>query len=239
MKILFKIILACIFILTFYSFYLFYPLYQAVNASNKMLVNTFAFEQHPSNPSKYILVAGDSIAVGIGAVDPKESIAGRLGNQFPNADITNLGKSGAKLKDLLLVLKEQNLQHYDLIMLQIGGNDITHFTPYYTIKSELAEVISLSNKLSPKTIILTAGNIGNAPVFHWPLTAIIQDRSLNVRAIFIEETSKNKTVSYIDLFKSRKDDPLLKNIKKNYSSDQFHLSGDGYGIWYSSIQKEL
>lgn len=239
MKNIYKIILCIIFILFLYTCYLLYPIYQAMNVSNIMMVNTTPFEQHPSNPNKYILVAGDSIAVGIGAVDPKESIAGRLGSQFPNADITNLGMSGAKLKDLLVVLHKQNTKHYDLVILQIGANDITHFTPYHTIRMELAEVIALSNELSSKTIILTAGNIGNAPVFHWPLSTIITDRTVNVRAIFIDETEKNKAVSYIDLFKNRKDDPLVKNFKKYYSSDLFHLSGDGYGIWYFYIQKEL
>ncbi len=77
-------------------------------------------------------------------------------------------------------------------------------------------------------------NMGNAPVFHWPLSTIITDRTLKVR-----ETAKNKVVSYIDLFKNRKDDPSVKNFKKYYSPDMFHLSGDGYGIWYFYLQKEL
>ena len=228
-----------VFILFLYACYILYPIYQAINVSALMIDNTTAFEQHPSNPNKYILVAGDSNAVGVGADDPRESIAGRLGSQFPNADITNLGLSGAKLKDLLVVLKNQNKKHYDLIVLHIGGNDITHFTAYDTIRMELAEVISLSNELSPKTILLTAGNIGNAPVFYWPLSAIIANRTLSVRKIFIDETTKNKAVSYTDLFKNREDDELVKNIKKNYAPDMFHLSGAGYEIWYHSIKKEL
>lgn len=239
MKRFFKIMLFSVCILLLYACYVFYPIYQAINVSALLINNTKAFEQHPLNPNKYILVAGDSNAVGVGANDPSESIAGRLGHQFPNADITNLGLSGAKLKDLLFVLKKQNKKHYDLIILHIGGNDITHFTPYDTIRVELAEVISLSNKLSPKTILLTAGNIGNAPMFYWPLSAIITDRTLGVREIFIDEAAKNKAVSYIDLFKNREDDELVKNLKKNYSPDMFHLSGAGYEIWYHSIKKEL
>ena len=237
MNIFLKIILPIFFILFLYACYVIYPIYQAMNLST--MDHTPPFEQHPQNPNKSILVAGDSIAVGIGAIDPKESIAGRLGQQFPNADIINLGVSGARLKDLLSVLHKQNKKQYDLIVLQIGGNDITHFTPYNTIRSELAEVISLSNEMSPKTIILTSGNIGSAPMFHWPLSAILTDRTLKVRAIFIEEIAKNRAVSYIDLFKDPKDDPLAKNTKKYYAQDRFHLSGDGYGIWYLSIQKLL
>lgn len=221
-----------------YAGYLFYPLYQAMNISNKMIDSTIPFQQHPMSPTKNFLVAGDSIAVGIGAEDPKESIAGRLGHQFPNADITNLGMSGAKLEDLLLILQQQN-KHYDLILLLIGGNDITHFTPYNIIRDELAEVISRSLELSPKIIILTAGNIGNAPAFHWPLSTLITDRTSHVREIFMDEISKNKSVTYMDLFKKNAEDPLLQNVRQYYSKDGFHLSGDGYGIWYLSIQKQL
>ena len=239
MNLFFKMLILIFFLWFLYLSYLAYPIYQAFSLSNSLIAHTVAFEQHPSNPTKQILVAGDSSAVGLGASNPKETIAGRIGQQFPDWDITNLGVSGANLKDLLHVLRRQDKKHYDLIVLQIGGNDITHFTPYETIRSELAKVISLSSKLSSKTIILTAGNIGSAPVFNWPLSAIITDRTLNVREIFIDEVAKNKTISYVDLFKDSKDDPFVKYPKKYYAQDLFHLTGDGYGVWYLDVQKLL
>ncbi len=231
-------------ILTFFIWVLFlgylaYPIYQAFSLSKSMIANTIPFEQHPMNPIKRVLVAGDSAAVGLGATNPKETVSGRIGQQFSNWDITNLGVSGARLKDLLHVLQQQPEKHYDLIVLQIGGNDITHFTPYETIRSELAKVISLSSKLSPKTIILTAGNIGTAPIFRWPLSTIMTGRTLNVRSIFIDEVAKNKAVSYVDLFKDCKDDPFFKYPEKHYAQDKFHLTSDGYGVWYIDVQKKL
>jgi lysophospholipase L1-like esterase len=81
--------------------------------------------------------------------------------------------------------------------------------------------------------------MGAAPVFHWPLSDIITDRTLNVRAIFIEEVAKNKSVSYVDLFKNPKDDPFVKYPEKFYAQDKFHLTGDGYGVWYLDVQKKL
>jgi lysophospholipase L1-like esterase len=221
-----------------YLLFLIYPIYRAIHISEKIIAATVPYEQHPLHPNKFILVAGDSTATGVGAIDNKESIAGRLGKQFPDADITNLGVSGARLKDLLTLLQKQT-QHYDLIVLQIGGNDIVHLTSYQEIRQQLAQIIALSQNLSSKTIVLTAGNIGRARTFRWPLSAIITARTLHVRDIFIEEIAKYPTVYYVDLFKNPQEDPFEKDLKTYYAPDSFHLTGAGYGAWYSALQKYL
>ncbi len=234
-----KIILIIFSVIALFIIFLAYPIYQAVNISGKIITATVPFEQHPSNPEIYILVAGDSSAVGVGATENINSIAGRLGTQFPKADISNVGMSGARLKDLLLVLDEHKNKNYNLIVLQIGSNDITHFTSYDTIRKELSEILSISNELSSKIILLTSGDVGRARIFYWPLSNILSSRALDVRKIFIEEASKHKNVSYVDLYLDRNDDPFEKDLKKYYAPDSFHLTDDGYGVWYFYIQKYL
>ena len=93
--------------------------------------------------------------------------------------------SGAKLEDLLQVLKEQKNKKYDLIVLQIGANDITHFTSYDMIRNELSQILSLTQGISSKIILLTSGDVGRARVFRWPLSTLFTSRTLNVREIFI------------------------------------------------------
>lgn len=222
-----------------YLVFLIYPIYEAVKKADKLIATTTPFEQHPSNPEFFFLVAGDSTALGVGAADRSQSTAGRLGQKFPKADILNLGQSGATLNSLLAVMQSQKDKHYDLILLQIGANDITHLTSYDTIKSELSQILSICTKISPKTILLTSGDVGAAPVFQWPLSIYLRNRTLNVRQIFITESAKYPTVSYIDLYKEPNDDPFLKDIDKYYAPDSFHLSGEGYGLWFAEIQKKL
>lgn len=237
---LFLIISGIVFlIIVIYSLFLVYHIYQSIEISEKIIAHSVAYTQHPADPDQYILVAGDSTAVGVGAVNPQESVAGRLGQQFPQADIINLGQSGATLKDVLALLQAQKGKHYDLIVLQIGANDITHFTPYPKIKEEISEILFLCNEMSFRTILLTSGDVGRSRAFHWPLSSFLTTRTLNVRHIFMEESSKYKTVSYIDLFRDKKDDPLEKDLKKYYAPDLFHLTGEGYGAWYVQIQKQL
>ncbi|MBA3602092.1 MAG: hypothetical protein H0W50_00235 [Parachlamydiaceae bacterium] len=233
---MFFIFFSCIAI---YSLFLAYSIYHSIKVSKKIIAATIPYEQHPTNPEMLILVAGDSTAVGVGAIENIKSTAGRLGTQFPNADIKNVGISGAKLKDLLLVLQGQKSKYYNLIVLQIGANDISHLTPYAEIRRKISEILSIASELSSKIILLTAGDLGRARVFQWPLSSIITSRTLNVREIFIEEASKFRNVSYVDLYLDRNDDPFEKNLTKYYAPDSFHLTGDGYGVWYFFIQKKL
>lgn len=222
-----------------FVFYLWYPIAQTIKISDQLIAKTTPYEQHPLKPDKYILVIGDSSAVGVGAANNHDSIAGRLGQQFQNADITNLGVSGAKLKEALALLEQQQQKRYDLIVLQIGANDITHLTSLDTVRKELSSILAISVKMSPKTILLTSGNIGAAPLFRFPLSTYLTSRTLKVRSIFMEEASKYPSVNYIDLYREPNDDPFLNDLKKFYAPDSFHLSGDGYGIWYQEIQKKL
>jgi lysophospholipase L1-like esterase len=128
-----KILLAFFICTTIYGLIVAYPIYRAMKLATQLVSETKPYEQHPENPTQNFLVAGDSTAAGVGSVDNKLSTAGRLGAQFPDAEITNLGVSGDRLQDLLKTLKNLSNQRFDLILLQIGANDITHFTPYKKI----------------------------------------------------------------------------------------------------------
>ncbi len=233
---IFALVFSC---LAIYSIFLAYSIFHSINVSKKIISSTIPYEQHPPNPEMLILVAGDSTAVGVGAIENIKSIAGRLGTQFPKADISNVGIIGAKVKDLLIVLQEQKSKYYNLIVLQIGANDISQLTPYDEIRREISEVLSLASELSSKIILLTAGDLGRARVFQWPLSSIVTARTLNVREIFIEEALKYRNVSFVDLYLDRNEDPFEKNLTKYYAPDSFHLTSDGYGVWYFYIQKKL
>lgn len=232
------IIAALFLFLLGYCGYLIFPIYKAMQIADETVAKNVVYEQHPIEPESYILVAGDSSAAGVGAVDPRDSIAGRLGQRYPKADLVNLGVSGAKLSDLIEVLRAQK-GHYDIVLLQIGANDVTHFTGYEKVKDGIAEVLKLAHKLGTKVVLLTSGDIGKTPIFHWPLSSVMSSRTLGVRDIFLEASAKYSNVSYLDLFYELKKNPDVKNVKEFYSPDFFHLSGNGYEVYYSYVQKAL
>jgi lysophospholipase L1-like esterase len=234
-----KIFLILILALVVYLIYLAYPVYMALKRADGVVESNHPYEQHPANPTMRILVAGDSSAIGVGAIDPAKSIAGRLGRRYSNADLTNIGVSGAKVNDLLNALQKQKDHHYDLLILQIGANDITHFISLESIKADMAEVLKISNQISDKTIVLTSGDLGRIPIFKWPINVLMTQRTKAVRQIFLEEIAKHPNMSYVDLFYLLKKDPSRKNFDPYYSPDQFHLNDNGYGIYYHYLEEKL
>jgi hypothetical protein len=126
------------------------------------------YEQHPVNPTLRILTIGDSSVVGTGSTDPALSVAGRLGADYPTADITNLGVNGTRTQELIERFQSIQDQHYDLIIIHTGGNDIVHFTKMADIESGLRQVLDLATPLSDSVIVLHGGNIGSSKLFPAP-----------------------------------------------------------------------
>jgi len=221
-----------------YGLYVWRSVHGAISISEGLIRDAVRYEQHPVIPSMRILIAGDSTAVGVGSA-PKDSIAGRIGAANPDADIVNRGVSGYRLADLIPILKTEEGTMYDLVVLQIGANDVTGRTSYIDVKSRLREVLSASTKISRRVIVLTSGDVGLSPVFKWPLSTYMSTRTLGVRKIFKGEIAKLPSVTYIDLYQDREHDVFLTDVEKYYAPDFFHPSGAGYGVWFNQIPEDV
>lgn len=215
------------------------PLRHSIQTSEAIQALTLTYEQHPLHPDRYILVAGDSTAVGTGASNPKLSIAGRLGSEYPNADITNVSKYGLRLSGLREMLRTLPREQYDLVVLQIGANDVTGRTSEAAMRQSLSEILIRVESLSPRVVVLTAGNIGLAPVFRFPLSTFITARTRAARILFMDELRKYPQARYVDLFKDRAHETFTTDVKRYYAPDGFHPSADGYGLWYLEVKKQI
>jgi lysophospholipase L1-like esterase len=222
-----------------YAGYLYARVAQATSISEGLIRDAVPYEQHPSNATKHFLVFGDSTAVGVGSVPNASSTAGRLGNDFRNADVENVSKSGLKLAGLEAKIPLVSRDHYDLILIQIGANDITGLTSLSAVQASLTHVLSWASSHSEKVIIFSAGNVGLAPVFGWPLRELYSHRTLEVRDIFMKTAASYPNVSYVDLYRDAAHDQFIKDIPKYYAPDHFHPSSDGYAIWYEGVREYL
>lgn len=99
-----KLIILSVLLLALILTYYIYPIVKAIKISKEVQKNIVAYEQHPLSPKMRILVAGDSTGVGTGADSPDDSIAGRIGSDYPEADIVNISENGITL--------EQSSMHY-------------------------------------------------------------------------------------------------------------------------------
>lgn len=199
------------------------------------------FEQHPSDANKHILFLGDSTAVGVGSEDDRKSVAGRFGSLFPRADIENLGVSGQKIEALSTEFdpnKTDKTDKVDLLVIQIGANDIIRFTDLSKVESHLEVLLTKAVRVSDKVVLLHSGNIGLTPFFPRILGPLWSKHTLKVREIYIRK-AKEHNVSYVDLYKERKDDIYITDLKKYYAQDFLHLTGEGYGVWFENIRELL
>lgn len=209
---------------------------QRLTAIGVALANkAIPFSQVASSPK--ILVVGDSTAVGTGASSSSTSLSGLLGAFYPSASIENRGVNGSKTSDLL---KRNDLhgEHFDLVMIHIGGNDTVRFTNLVELEKDIALVVDSAKKLSNHVIIVSTGNVGTARLLPLGTRWAFAIRTRQVRDIF-NRVSSNKGTTYVDLFREPAVDPFAKDPTTYYASDSFHPSDTGYADWFSLISKHL
>lgn len=191
----------------------------------------------PESRLKFLFL-GDSTAVGTGSDDNSRSTAGYLGEDFPDAEITNISHNGQKIHELLASFDDHILGTYDLAVIQIGGNDILKFTPVKYIERDMQTLIKKAKTISRHVVLLHSGNVGAAPIFRWPFDIIMTERSRRVRDIYMR-LAKANGVYYVDLFQERDSDLFLKDVPKYYAPDLLHPSADGYRWWYERIRQTM
>lgn len=206
--------------------------------SQELIKTNDPFSVHPENPRNRILVIGDSTARGVGALEPVNSIAGRLHEDFPQSEIVNVGETGLKTYGLREKIGDFSCEKFDLIVIQIGANDIVRFTRLFRMQDALDDILKTATSCSSEVMLLTSANVGTAPIFSLPLQWAYTRRTLQVREIFMQK-AKEHGVIYVDLFQSPQDDPFAQHPEVHYASDDFHPSDEGYGVWYRKIKSAL
>lgn len=235
-KIFLYLILATITALTIYNFI---HTGKLIKIGRAQTATTLPFERRLPEAELKFLVIGDSSAVGVGAEPQTGSIAGRLATDFPTADVKNLAISGSKVKDAIAQLESLPTEaRYDLIVIQIGGNDIVRMTANADLERDFPTVLKLAKQHSDHVVQLTSGNVGTSKLLPFGTRWWFSIKTKQVRKIFMGINAEQGT-HYIDLYRRLAVDPYAKDPKKYYSPDFFHPSADGYGEWYSFVKPEV
>ena len=202
---------------------------------SKRLVERSVPYQNVSNDHAWtMLVIGDSTAVGVGATTPEQSLAGRVALRIGATYTENHAVSGALVNDLPKQIAEAKLQEYDLILVQIGANDIVRFHDAKATTAELARYLDTLPK-TKKLILVSAGDVGAATLIPPPLRPFYTKLNRSYHA----EYARAFPDSYVNLgtgpgsqlFKERPDVYL--------AADGFHPSSAGYGIWFDAVAPKL
>jgi lysophospholipase L1-like esterase len=180
----------------------------------------------------HLLVLGDSTAVGVGS-EPADSVPGRLG-MYINSSVENRAHSGATAEDVIRQLNGARRTSYDMILIQVGANDVMRFRSLQKTEESLDAALSAAEERSARIVLLTAGKIGDAPFFPRIVRSIMNSRTEELRERFMRASAAHNVV-YVDIFS--RESPFEDDPERYYASDKLHPSGEGYGFWFSIVRE--
>ncbi len=218
-----------------YWFSVFFYKYQI---SKRLIGGTTAYQKTGDDHSVAILVLGDSTGVGVGASRPEDSIAGRLSALLGATHVENRSLSGAAVVDIQTQLDGATLKKYSVILIQVGGNDVTHFHSAKKSADILAPVVQKAATLSEHVYIMSAGNVGATTNFPLPMRPFYTSLTLQYHQEFAKMAA-SEGATYINLYEPPATDPFTANPAKYLAEDGFHPSSAGYELWFGRLQHVL
>ncbi len=211
--------------------------YFKVRISRELMENTLSYSLSSDNYAKTMLVLGDSTGVGVGAARPEDSVAGRLASYIAATYVENYAISGAAVADLPQQVKQAKLLRYDLILIQIGGNDILAFHNSQKTAQELGHIMNTLPQTA-QILVMSAGNVGGATLF----PSIIRPFHTGLNLHYHQAFGKVVPIhggTYVNLYEPFWKDPFLRDPNRYLSRDGLHPSTYGYGLWFEKLRKHL
>lgn len=181
-----------------------------------------------------VLVLGDSTGYGTWVFNKSESIAGLISADFKDYTIVNHSKNGLTIGELLPIVQSVEGEK-ELILLQIGANDILQDRDLAVVEQELREIISILTDHTDHLVMMSSGNVGGASAFSGEKAQELEERSRTFRELFQRLASQTDLI-YIDLFIEPIDDPFVIEPSRYLSFDGLHPSKYGYKLWYQSLK---
>lgn len=201
-----------------------------------LIARVTPYEQ-PGGGAGSILVLGDSTGYGTGASRASESIAGRLGNDYPGYSIKNNSVNGRKINEALdQARKLEESDRYDLVVLQIAANDMIAGRSASDTVADMKTLVDEVRDHAQSIVIISAGNIGATPRFTGEEAKEMTATSLQYTQMMLQYTSDQPNVAYVSLFDEPEDDPFVQEPGTYSSIDGLHPTSAGYAIWYQKAK---
>jgi lysophospholipase L1-like esterase len=181
------------------------------------------FKLLPNNPEEIIFL-GDSITDGC-----------EWAELFKNVKIINRGISGDTTNGVLERLDEVIESRPAAVFLMIGINDLARERSVKYILDNLGKIIRKIGKMSPGTTLYVQGLLPVSSKFHQFPAYTNKTREILAINKGLENFCRRSDVVYINLYSSfvTEDDRL----DSAYTNDGLHLSGKGYLLWKSLIDR--
>ncbi len=182
-------------------------------------------------------VAGDSTAVGTGTLHPRFSVAGRIASAFEGVEVNNIATVGAKARDVPTQLMSMERARADIILIQVGGNDVLSFDLPNTYANNLRAAVTAAKARAHTVILMPAGNVGSAPFFLPPLSWYFSTRARQFNFIAMQ-TAQATGAIFVSLFHEKNEDPFAEAPAIFYAKDGLHPSALGYALWFGELMRQ-
>lgn len=207
-----------------------------VDRARRMAARVDAFQRVLDDDGPALLVAGDSLAVGVGASHPSRSVVGRLAAACPGLTVVTVARSGARLVDLPAQLEAAPVRRWDAVLLTGGGNDALQRTPRDTLARDADRALAAARMLAPIRVVATSANLGGVPIVPWPLTRWLEHRSRRARDV-LRAACAVHDAQLVDFFRPLAQDPFARDPGRWFGPDGVHPSDASYALCAAVIER--
>ncbi|QMU97584.1 SGNH/GDSL hydrolase family protein [Microbacterium esteraromaticum] len=185
----------------------------------------------PGEPVR-LLMAGDSLAAGLGATKPKETLGGRLARALAAqiaapVVLRSVAVVGSESSDLAAQLDTLTPDdRIDVAVIVVGGNDVTHRVPVVDAARHLTDAVARLHKRGARVVVGTCPDLGALRPVPQPLRGLASRLSRRL-ADAQAEAAERTGAAHVSL--RRTVGPLFfDEPEQMFSLDRFHPSALGY-----------
>jgi len=198
-------------------------------------------ERFGSGPTLRYLVLGDSTAVGVGGTY-ELGIARQTALHLANdrtVEMKNLAVSGARGAD---VLHEQlpRIGSFvpDVVLLDVGANDVVHLTSARSLERDLAKIIQALRSIhcDVRIVVTGAAAMSTPPRIPRALRWLAARRTRALNAVF-QRAVEREELTFAPI--ARETGPLFRSDPTLFDADRFHPNDRGYATWIDVIEPAL
>lgn len=211
---------------------------QRIRLSRAIAAQAVCAQWNPPAARATVVVLGDSTAVGVGARDPFESVAGRIAQAFPDARIANYAVSGAYVRDVHRQFDRHGDKPADVVLVQACANDVLGTHPVAAVEADLRKVVARAQALGALVVLMPGCNFSFAPFFRPFFMSAIDWRAQKIHAM-IQRVAADTGAIYVDLFHLKPTDPFFVQAQQFFCPDGLHPSSEGYRVWFEELTRRV
>jgi lysophospholipase L1-like esterase len=146
---------------------------------------------------------------------------------FPRHRVVNLGISGDTSSGVLRRIGA-TMRKQQVVSLLIGTNDLTYGISPDHIAANVADIFATIRAADPDTRILLSSVMPRSRPYRAPIIALNQK---------LATLAGTEGAAYLDTWPVLADDQGV--IRREFSTDQVHLSNAGYAAWVDMLRQHL